>query len=712
MTPEHWQQVKEIFNSALEYEPAARAEYLSRVCSGNEPLRKELESLIVAHEKDGSFIDEPAFQAAAKRLAEEPLVKGRMIGHYEILGVLGKGGMGEVYLATDTKLGRKVALKFLPAVFTTDKDRLRRFEREARAASALNQPNILTVHEIGQADGLRFIATEFVEGETLRQRVVREPEKVATAIDIAEQISAALAAAHAEGIVHRDIKPDNVMLRRDGYVKVLDFGLAKLTLTNQGSKPEDATRELIQTSAGMVMGTAQYMSPEQARGLEVDARSDIWSLGAVLFEMVTGRAPFSGPTTSDVIVAVLDREPDWTQWPRELMAAELEWVVRKALRKEKDERYQTAKELHGDLKSLRQRAEHPTGLDRTSQLDPNQKDPVAPVTTNEAEPRATEVQQTPIASQSFTKTISSHRSLVAIVLLIATIAAAFGIYWFAVRNKSDALTQKNTGGAEPASVLNTTQITSGLGLDLHPSLSPDGNSIAYSSDRGSGYEIYVRPLTPGGREIQLTSDGTQNFEPAWSPDAKLIAYHSKNRGGVWVVPALGGVAKQLAEFGSYPAWSPDGRSLVFHSSSIGDDLFAMASGALLTTTLWTVSAQGGAPKQITKMGSPPGGHGSPSWSLDGKRIAFTSFDPAGSVMWSITPEGTDLKKVGSGIDPIYAPDGQHLYFVSFGSNNLNFGLSKLRISPTGEPVGEPVEIKSTGPARIKRPTAGGNGSTR
>ena len=709
MTPEHWQQVKQIFNSALEYEPTARAEYLSRACAGNDSLRNDVEALIAEHEKDGSFIDRPAYQAAAKSLSEETLSTGRGIGHYQILGTLGKGGMGVVYLATDTKLGRKVALKFLPAFFTSQKDRLRRFEQEARAASALNHPNILTVHEIGEADGLRFIATEFVEGETLRQRIVRGPEDLTSSLNVAEQIASALAAAHAEGIVHRDIKPDNVMLRRDGYVKVLDFGLAKLTQQLE-SKPEDVTRQMIQTSAGVVMGTAQYMSPEQARGLEVDARSDIWSLGVVLYETVSGHAPFNGPTTSDVIVAVLDREPDWTQWPKGQIAAELEWIVRKALRKEKEQRYQTAKELQDDLKNLRQRSEHAS----VSEQDPSRLkslDSPAAVSTGETEPKntVTATTRTDSPARPLTQTIGRHPRVVVVLLLLVMVGSAFAVYWFAVRNRPALDAQTGSGNAEAVTILNTTQITSGLGLDLHPSLSPDGNSIAYSSDRGSGYEIFVRPLMAGGRELQLTSDGFQNFEPAWSPDAKRIAFHSKKRGGVWVVPALGGVAKQVTEFGSSPAWSPDGSSLVIQSTGIGDDLFAMASGALLTTTLWQVSASGGTPKQITKMGNPPGGHGSPSWSPDGNRIAFTSYDPAGSGIWTVTPDGSDLKKAGRGIDAIYAPDGQHIYFVSFGSNNLNFGLSKMRISETGEPVGVPIEVRSTGPSRIKRLTVSADG---
>src|SRR5688572_12060464 len=439
MTPEDWQQVKQIFNSALEYQPGARAEYLSRACSGNDSLRHEVESLIASYEKAGSFIESPAYQAVAESLLDETLSTGRMLGHYEILGTLGKGGMGVVYLATDTNLGRKVALKFLPAFFTSQKDRLRRFEQEARATSALNHPNILTVHEIGEADGLRFIATEFVEGETLRQRIVSGPGDLASSLNVAEQIASALAAAHAEGIVHRDIKPDNVMLRRDGYVKVLDFGLAKLTQQNAESNPEDATRQMIQTSAGMVMGTAQYMSPEQARGLEVDARSDIWSLGVVLYEAVTGRTPFNGPTTSDVIVAVLDREPDWTHWPKGQIAAELEWIVRKALRKEKEQRYQTAKELQSDLKSLRQRSEHPA-------QDPSRLESLsspAAVSTGETERKNTVMASTRTDSPNLplTQAIGRPRRVVVVLLLLVMVAAAFGVYWLAVRNRTALNTQ-------------------------------------------------------------------------------------------------------------------------------------------------------------------------------------------------------------------------------------------------------------------------------
>src|ERR1044072_4032027 len=231
MTPERWQQVKEIFNSAITYRPEERSSFISNACSGDEELRNEVESLIASYEQIGSFIDQAAFEAAASLLTCEKieLTSGQSIGSYEVVSFISRGGMGEVYLAEDKRLGRKVALKLLPASFTTDADRLRRFEQEARAASALNHPNIITIYEIRQAAGSHVIATEYVEGETLRHRLSRSPMSLSEALNIAIQVADALVAAHKAGIIHRDIKPENIMLRPDGYVKVLDFGLAKLS---------------------------------------------------------------------------------------------------------------------------------------------------------------------------------------------------------------------------------------------------------------------------------------------------------------------------------------------------------------------------------------------------------------------------------------------------------------------------------------------------
>src|SRR5438132_7275772 len=356
MDPEHWRQIKILLTSALELAPVERPAFLAEACAGNPALRNQLESLLACHERTDDFIEMPAFEVMADILAEEQQesLVGQTIGRYQILEQLGAGGMGEVYVAQDKHLLRKVALKMLPAFFTRDRERVRRFQQEARAASALNHPNILTIYEIGQMNSHHFIATEFVEGDTLRQRMLRAPMPIGELLGIATQIASALTAAHQTGIVHRDIKPENIMLRQDGIVKVLDFGLAKL-IAGQGDESEATT--MLQTQPGVIMGTPHYMSPEQARGLKVDARTDIWSLGVLLYEMVGGRVPFAGETSSDVIVSILEKEPPPLARFTPETPEVLQWIVTKALRKQVDQRYQTAKELLADLQGLKHRLE-------------------------------------------------------------------------------------------------------------------------------------------------------------------------------------------------------------------------------------------------------------------------------------------------------------------------------------------------------------------
>src|SRR3989454_2237709 len=356
MDPKHWQQIKILLHSALERAPVERPKFLDQACSGDPTLRSQLEALLASHERTNDFIEMPAFEVMADILADEQResLVGRTIGRYQILEQLGAGGMGEVYLAEDKHLLRKVALKVLPAFFTRDRERVRRFQQEARAASALNHPNILTIYEIGQIDSHQFIATEFVEGETLRQRMIKSPMSMSELLGLATQIASALTAAHQTGIVHRDIKPENIMLREDGIVKVLDFGLAKL-IAGQSGESEAST--MLRTQPGVIMGTPHYMSPEQARGLRVDARTDIWSLGVLLYEMVGGRVPFAGETSSDVIVAILEKEPRPLARFTPETPEVLQWIVTKALRKQMDQRYQSAKELLADLQSLKHRLE-------------------------------------------------------------------------------------------------------------------------------------------------------------------------------------------------------------------------------------------------------------------------------------------------------------------------------------------------------------------
>ena len=308
----------------------------------------------------------------ANRSMGSSISPGTKLGRYEIRSQLGAGGMGEVYLAQDTKLERTVALKVLPADIAADRQRMQRFIQEAKAASGLNHPNILTIHEIEQIDSVHLIATEFINGETLRQHLNVSRMEIAEALDISVQIASALSAAHAAGIIHRDIKPENIMLRRDGIVKVLDFGLAKLserTDPQQKVDAEAATKVLVQTEPGVVMGTAAYMSPEQARGKDVDARTDIFSLGAVIYEMLSGRAPFAGETAADIIAALIHQEPQPLSTLVPDIPAELQHIVSKALRKDRDERYQTVKSLLVDLKTLKQELDFSAKLERSASPD-------------------------------------------------------------------------------------------------------------------------------------------------------------------------------------------------------------------------------------------------------------------------------------------------------------------------------------------------------
>lgn len=353
MTPERWQKIDELFHVALACSPARLDGFLRKVCAGDQQLRLEIESLVSSHQNAESFIESPPGDLAAELLGlhEDGLKPGQQIGNYKIVRQLGSGGMGEVYLADDPRLNRKIALKVLPPHFTINPYRVHRFEREARAASALNHPNIVTIFEIGRSDNAHFIATEFVDGKTLRQLMNEEPFTLGEALNVVIQVAGALTAAHAAGIVHRDIKPENIMVRADGYVKILDFGLAKLAdsaITNA----ELETPTLLQSSPGLVMGTVQYMSPEQARAKKVTVRTDIWSLGIVLYELLAGRVPFSGETPSHAMVSLMEDElpplTDYANVPRDL-----DCIVTKALRKNQKERYQTTTRLANDLKDLK-----------------------------------------------------------------------------------------------------------------------------------------------------------------------------------------------------------------------------------------------------------------------------------------------------------------------------------------------------------------------
>src|SRR5438132_55354 len=313
MTPARLQTIEEIFHAALDCEPDQINAFLDETCAGDEVLRSKVEALLASHQRAGGFIETSAVGITTRIIenGQADLLVDRTIGHYKISKRIGTGGMGDVYLATDMTAGRKAALKLLPERFTGDAERLKRFQQEAHAVVGLNHPNILTVYEIGEDHSTYYIASELIEGETLRQRLMRGRMEVGEAIDVAIQVASALAAAHEAGIVHRDIKPENIMLRPDGYVKVLDFGIAKLAESTfaEATADEAESVTLAGTNLGSILGTVRYMSPEQARGAPVDKGTDIWSLGVILYEMVTGHAPFAGDTPGEDMSSILEKEP-------------------------------------------------------------------------------------------------------------------------------------------------------------------------------------------------------------------------------------------------------------------------------------------------------------------------------------------------------------------------------------------------------------------
>lgn len=366
MENEPWSQISELFQSAVKLGPHERTLYLRNACGDDDALHRRVRSLLDAFDNaDGAgFMDVPAVERAAHLLIEQETLQGEVIGRYRVIRRLGAGGMGEVYLANDTMLERPVAIKVMLAETAQDKERIRRFVQEAKAASALNHPNILTVYEVGDFNGSRFIATEYIHGQTLREKFGGEPLALHVVVDIAVQVAAALEAAHNAGIIHRDIKPENVMVRDDGLVKVLDFGLAKLSGSSSDAVrtigPESETRDQIHTRAGTLMGTVAYMSPEQARGMNVDVRSDVWSLGILIFEMTTGKKPFEGNTLSDTIADILRTELA----PLSDIPAELDRIITKALKKSTDERYQHATELLKDLREFKQDLEFAAKLEK------------------------------------------------------------------------------------------------------------------------------------------------------------------------------------------------------------------------------------------------------------------------------------------------------------------------------------------------------------
>jgi len=537
---------------------------------------------------------------------------GTRLGPYEILSPLGAGGMGEVYKARDPKLARFVAIKVLPESLAKDADALVRFEREAHAVAALNHPNILSIHDFGTSEGVAYAVMELLEGDSLRARLDHAPLAQRRAVEIAIQIANGLAAAHEKGIIHRDLKPENVFLTSDGRVKILDFGLAKRVGLEAGLTNAPTVAG---TEPGAVMGTVGYMSPEQVRGRELDSRTDVFSFGAILYEMLSGRRAFKSDSGIETMNAILKEDPPELLESGRNISPALERIVRHCLEKSPEARFHSASDVAFNLEALSN-----ASSSSSARIVPGRWGRPAPLRRAAA---------------------------------VAGVAAALILGYVAGRRRAPA----SPGAPE------FHQLTMLPGEEASPSLSPDGQTFAYVANAGTKSDIFVQRVD-GKSAIDLTAECSKGSSgPAFSPGGDRIAYRSECGNGIFVMGATGENPRRLTDFGYNPAWSPDGKEIAYSSDS-GSNPWARSG----TGELWAIEVESGKKRRITDSDAV-----APSWSPHGHRIAFWGLPKASSqrVLWTISSRGGEAPRPVTPLDeryfnwnPVWSPDGKSLFFAS------------------------------------------------
>ena len=612
MTPERWQQIRDVLERVLELAPEQRSAFLDRACSSDPSLRHEVETLLASSPDVPSSFLQPSTQRVT-------LTSGTKLGDYEVKSLLGSGGMGEVYRARDSRLGRDVAIKVLPSFFSDDSERLRRFEQEARAAAALNHPNILAVFQMGTHQGAPYLVSELLEGQTLREQIKRGRLAVRKAIDCGVQIARGLAAAHEKGIVHRDLKPENLFVTKDGRLKILDFGLAKLTQPQSGSE-HDAPTLTEGTAPGVVMGTVGYMSPEQVRGQTTDHRTDIFAFGAILYEMLAGKRAFLKPTSADTMSAILNEDPPGISQVTTNIPPALQRVVHRCLEKNPELRFQSASDLAFALDAL---------------------------SDSGGSAHSAAAARAPAGAGKRWKTI--------IPVALAVVALSVGGYFYSHRTPAGSAWVQLTNFADSAT---------------SPALSSDGRMIAFIR----GPETFVTPgqiyvkLLPDGQPVSLTHDDLPKMAPVFSPDGSRIAYTTTDASfgwNTWVVPVLGGEPREILPNAAALTWV-DRQHVLFSEIKTGVHM------GLVT------AEESRAGEHDVYVPANETGMAHRSWlSPDGKWVLVSEMDSVGWQPCRLLPfHGTS---VGEIVGPNaarctyagWSPDGRWMYFSADAGNGFH-----------------------------------------